>query len=74
MPVPRGTKISDAQRKASNKYDAAHYVTLAAKATRAEAEAFRAWCESNGKSVNAALIDYIRACISQDKADQDTTT
>lgn len=70
MPKARGTKISDAQRKAQNKYEAEKYKTLGCKLPRETARQFIEMVEqdpafivgNNEKgSVNAALTSFIKA-------------
>lgn len=72
MPLPKGERKTDAQRRASNKYDAAHYSIVAAKMRNADAEAFRAACAANGTTVNAILtacaLDYIAAHAAPDQS------
>lgn len=55
--------LSDARRRANNKYIAAHMTTLACKVRKDYAERVRACCEANGDTVNAvlraALDDYL---------------
>lgn len=55
---------SEAQKKASNKYNAAHMSTLGCKVRKAEAEAFRKYAETQGKTANALLKEYVLKCIS----------
>ncbi len=54
---------SEAMRRAQNKYDAANRMMLGARVTKADGERFRAICEASGQSVNAALVEYVRACL-----------
>ena len=54
---------SEAQKKASNKYNAAHMATLGCKVKKAEAEAFRAYAEAHGKTSNALIKEYVLNCI-----------
>lgn len=54
---------SEATRRAQNKYDAANRMMLGARVTKADGERFRAICEAAGKTVNAALVEYVRACL-----------
>ena len=52
---------SEATRRAQNKYDAANRMMLGARVTKADGERFRAICEASGQTVNAALVEYVRA-------------
>lgn len=69
MSVARGTKITDAQRRAQNKYEAKTYKTVGCKMPIELAEQFIAKVKSDpafivGKeegSVNAALLSFINA-------------
>lgn len=54
---------SEATRRAQNKYDAAKRMMLGARVTKADGERFRAICEASGQTVNAALVEYVRACL-----------
>ena len=70
MPKARGTTITDAQRRAQNKYEAKTYKTLGCKLPKAMAEEFIKMVEqdpafivgnSEKGSVNAALTSFIKA-------------
>ena len=54
---------SEATRRAQNKYDAANRMMLGARVTKADGERFWAICEASGQTVNAALVEYVRACL-----------
>ena len=54
---------SEATRRAQNTYDAANRMMLGARVTKADGERFRAICEASGQTVNAALVEYVRACL-----------
>lgn len=58
---------SEAQKRASNKYNLANMATLGCKVRKQEAEAFRAYAEAQGKTANALLKEYVLACIEQEK-------
>ena len=55
--------LTDAKRKANNKYIAEHMTVLGVKVRKDYAERVRACCEANGDTVNAvlrsALDDYL---------------
>ena len=54
---------SEAQKRASNKYNLEHNATLGCKVRKEEAEAFKAYCADRGKTTNAALKEYVLSCI-----------
>lgn len=54
---------TDAMRRAQNKWDAANRATLGVRVSKDESERFRAICEASGQTVNAALVEYVRACL-----------
>ena len=55
LPMPRGEKKSDAQRRAQNAYDKKIFCVLGCKIKKADAEAFKAACKDSGTTVNAVL-------------------
>ena len=55
--------VSDAQKRASNKYIAEHMATLGCKVKKEQAEAFRDYCLKKGVTTNAALKEYVMRCI-----------
>lgn len=59
--------VTDAQRRARNKYDSAHMAVLSCKLRREDAEAFKAACQAAGTSPNAIF----RAAIAQFMGAQD---
>lgn len=62
---PNSTK-TDAERRAQNKWSAANRIILAAKVSKSDGEAFRAWCAARGQTVNAALCAYVADCLRGD--------
>ena len=38
-------------------------MTLGVRVGKADGERFRAICEASGQTVNAALVEYVRACL-----------
>ena len=65
MPIaknPNGSR-TDAERRAQNKWDQANRVTLGVRLSKADGEAFRAWCAARGQTVNAALSAYVTECL-----------
>ena len=62
--------VTDAQKRANNKYQLKHYTVLGCKLRVEDAEAFRAACKAAGTSPNAIF----RAAIAQFMAAQDART
>jgi len=61
---------TDAERRAQNKWEQANRVTLGVRLSKADGEAFRAWCAARGLTVNAALSSYVADCL-RDSASPD---
>lgn len=59
---PNGAR-TDAERRAHNKWEQANRVTLGVRVSKADGEAFRAWCAARGQTVNAALSAYVADCL-----------
>ncbi len=55
--------VSESQKRAAVKWDKANTRTLSCKARTETADAFRAYCSAQGKSVHAVLLDYVSRCI-----------
>lgn len=55
--------VSEAQKKASDKYNREHMTTLGCKVRKEDAEYFKAYCASEGKTANTALREYVMKCI-----------
>lgn len=56
---------SEAQKRADRKYKDKAEAMLAVNLRREEAEAFKALCQAEGRTVNAVLAEYIRSKIEQ---------
>lgn len=56
--------ISEAKKKANQKWDSANMATLACKVKCEQAEQFRAYCTNKGETVNAVLQGFVSSCIS----------
>lgn len=69
MPMQRGEKKTDAQRRAQTKYNAAHFSTLACTIQKETADAFRIAAKNNGKTVNAVLTDFVNAYIKENSGE-----
>ena len=55
--------VSESQKKARNKWDGKHMVTVGCKLKREQAELFRKYAADQGKTVNEILKDYVMNCI-----------
>ena len=56
---------SEAQKKASAKYQKENIASLACRVKKEDAEKFRAYCAALGKTPNAMLRDYVLSCIGE---------
>lgn len=54
---------SEAQKRASNKYNLEHMTTLGCKVRKEEAALFKAYCAQEGKTSNTVLKEYVMECI-----------
>ena len=54
---------SEAQKKASNKYNLEHMTTLGCKVRKEEAEAFKTFCKKQDKTSNTVLKEFVVSCI-----------
>lgn len=59
--------VSEAQKRASIKYDKANMATLACKVKKSEAEAFKEYAVSRGKTSNTVLKEYVMECLQDTK-------
>ena len=59
---------SEAQKKASAKYQKENIASLACRVKKEQAEKFKSYCESIGKTSNAVLRDYVLQCIGNEEA------
>lgn len=55
--------VSEAQKRASAKYQKERIASLACRMKVEDAEAFKAYCAAQGKTVNAVLTEYVLRCI-----------
>jgi len=62
-------KVSEAQKRAANKYNREHMATLGCKVRKEEATAFKEYAADQGKTANTVLKEYVLDCIkdNQDK-------
>jgi len=56
---------TEAQRRASAKYQRENIASLACRVKKEQAEQFKAYCTSKGKTSNAVLRDYVLDCIGE---------
>lgn len=56
---------TEAQKRASNKYNMEHMTTLGCKVKKDQAEKFKAYCADQGKTANNVLKDYVLECIGE---------
>lgn len=57
--------VSEAQKRASNKYNKEHMRTLGCKVKKVEAEKFKEYAREKGKTTNTILREYVIDCISE---------
>lgn len=60
---------SEAQKKASAKYHRENIASIACRVKKDQAEKFKDYCASLGKTSNAVIREYVLRCINE--ADQD---
>ncbi len=60
------SRLSPAAKENHRKRDEKNYSVVGAKLPRERADAFRAYCASQGKTVSAVLSDYIYSVIGRD--------
>ena len=58
---------TEAQKRASNKYNLKNMATLGCKVRREEAEAFKEYAKRQGKTSNTVLKKYVYECIGKDE-------
>lgn len=58
--------VSDAQKRASNKYNMEHMATLGCKVRKEEAAAFKDYAKAQGKTANTVLKEYVQQCINEE--------
>ena len=56
---------SDAQKRASAKYQRENIASLACRVKKDQAERFKAYCAEIGKTSTAVLRDYVLDCIGE---------
>lgn len=58
---------TDAQKRASDKYNRQHMATLGCKVTKEQAQAFKDHCQSKGSTANKVLRDFVLDSIGSNK-------
>ena len=62
-----GMAISEAQKRAANKYNAEHMATLGCKVKKEIAEQFKSYAKDKGKTANNILKEFVYECIGKNK-------
>ena len=57
--------VSDAQKRASAKYQRENIASLACRVKKEQAAAFKTYCEAQGKTSNAVLREFVLGCIQE---------
>ena len=57
---------SEAQKKAAAKYHKENISSLACRVKKEQADKFKTYCESVGKTSNAVLREYVLSCIGEE--------
>lgn len=60
---------TEAQKRASNKYNLKNMATLGCKVRREEAEAFKEYAKRHGKTSNTVLKEYVYECIDRNNGE-----
>lgn len=58
---------SEAQKRASAKYQKENIASLACRVKKDQAEAFKAYCADQGKTANNVLKEYVLDCIGENE-------
>ena len=67
--------VSESKKKANAKWDSENMATVACKIKKSQAEKFKSYCSSIGKTSNAVIRDYVLECIDEkEPATGDTPT
>ena len=65
--------ISEAQKKASAKYHKENIASLACRVRKEQADKFKVYCQSIGKTSNAVLREYVLECINETPSIEEAT-
>lgn len=55
--------VSEAKKRSNAKWDSQNMATLACKVKKTQAEKFKSYCETQGKTSNTMLREYVLDCI-----------
>lgn len=55
--------MTDAQKRASRKWDQSNLKNLSCRVNNNEYIAFKKYAEDHGKTISGMLLDYVRGCI-----------
>lgn len=61
---------SEAQKKASAKYQKENIASLACRVKKEQADKFKAYCKAQGTTSNAVLREYVLSCIDDSEQDK----
>ena len=61
---------TEAQKRASNKYNKEHMATLGCKVTKEQAKAFKEHCQSKGSTTNKVLRNFVLDSINSNSPDE----
>jgi len=61
---------TEAQKKASKKYQKENIATLGCRVRKEYAEKFKAYCEAQGKTSNAVLRQFVLDCIAETEPEE----
>lgn len=62
--------VSEAQKRASNKYNQKNMATLGCKVKKEQAAAFKSYAQEQGKTANNVLKDFVLDCINEKTTDK----
>lgn len=62
---------TEAQKRASAKYQEKNIASLACRVKKEQAEKFKEYCASQGKTSNAVLREYVMQCIGEEAVSDD---
>lgn len=63
--------VSDAKKRANQKWDNTNMATLACKIKKSQADQFKKYCTEQGKTSNAVLREYVLDCIGENDIEED---
>lgn len=58
--------ISEAKKKANARWDSENMATLSCKVKKTQAAKFKSYCETQGKTSNTVLREYVLGCIGEE--------